>query len=145
MIKDRFNLYLIRTYYCLWRQTESHDVNLGASCDPEKSLLAWDIVWGSCLSAVSGSKIAMQPEIIAGRPRTKSGSGCQYFAREPTNGAQSPKAREAMEQVPMAWARRLVGYNSFVYSQTIWNVNLLLKQDQFLPSNAYVPTCILIF
>ena len=42
-----------------------------------------------------------------------------YLASDPMKGAQSPKTREMEELVPMAWARRLVGYNSFVYNQTI--------------------------
>jgi hypothetical protein len=72
------------------------------------------MVCGRILLAVSGSSAARRPEVMVGTPRTMRGSGCQYLDSIPMKEAQRLKILETMEQVPMAWARRLVGKSSFV-------------------------------
>ena len=79
---------------------------------------ALSIVAGNCLSFVSGSLRTSHPEITIGTPMTSIGSGCQYSARGPKNGASAQNTRAILDAVPTACDRRLVGYRSQVIMYT---------------------------
>ena len=59
------------------------------------------------------------PEIMAGTPKTNKGKGCQSRAKGAIKGANKQTILEIKEQVPTAWLRKLVGYNSEVTKNTI--------------------------
>ena len=53
--------------------------------------------------------MAITPDIINGMARTVEGNGCQYLANSPTNGEIAQKLRAIIDEVPTAWALKLVG------------------------------------
>ena len=61
---------------------------------------------------VSGRKYAKNAMHIAGTPRTNIGRGFQAQASFDIKGAEIPNILDMVEQDPIAWLLKFVGYNS---------------------------------